>query len=180
MLQEAGHIKNTVVLIFWHIQCLNLMYFEVAWVLISSGTQVHPQIILNPDYFLDYFSVSYDYGLSTFLRKLSSWARIFLPIWQKCFRFDIYKRVINLDVLTELLVRKSNLCLQQNERNFLANAEESKAFIGVNYIMAVNQWPSMTVYCYCVYFMGNIGIQNIFTRTRLQVLQNLHFSHNTK
>ena len=39
MLQEAGHIKNTVVLIFWHIQSLHLMYSEVAWVLVSSGTQ---------------------------------------------------------------------------------------------------------------------------------------------
>ena len=37
------------------------MYAAVAWVLISSGTQVQPQIILNPDYLPDYFSVSYDY-----------------------------------------------------------------------------------------------------------------------
>ena len=38
------------------------MYAEVAWVLVSSGTQVQPQIILNPDYLPDYPSVSYDYG----------------------------------------------------------------------------------------------------------------------
>ena len=62
MLQEAGQIKNTVVLIFRHIQCLHLMYSEVAWVLVSSGTQVQPQIILDPDYLPDYFSVSYDYA----------------------------------------------------------------------------------------------------------------------
>ena len=37
------------------------MYAEVAWVLVSSGTQVQPQIILDPDYLLDYLSVSYDY-----------------------------------------------------------------------------------------------------------------------
>ena len=48
-------IKNGVVLIFWCIQCLYLMYSEVAWVLVSLGTQVQPQIIL-------YLSVSYDYG----------------------------------------------------------------------------------------------------------------------
>ena len=59
MIQETGHKKNTVSLIFWHIQCLQLMYSEV--VLISSGTQVQPQIILNPDYLSDYLSVSYDY-----------------------------------------------------------------------------------------------------------------------
>ena len=62
VLQEAGHIKNTVVLIFRHIQCLDLMNSEVAWVLVSSGAQVQSQIILNPDYIADYLSVSFDYA----------------------------------------------------------------------------------------------------------------------
>ena len=30
------------------------MYTEIPWVLVSSGTQVQPQIILDPDYLLDY------------------------------------------------------------------------------------------------------------------------------
>ena len=56
MLQEAGHIKNTVVLIFRHIYCLHLMNSKVAWVLlVSLGTQVQPQIMLDRDYFPDYF-----------------------------------------------------------------------------------------------------------------------------
>ena len=38
------------------------MFIEVVWVLVSSGTQVQPQIILDPDYLPDYLSVSYDYG----------------------------------------------------------------------------------------------------------------------
>ena len=57
-------MKNTVVLTiltFRHIQCLHLMYAEVAWVVVSSGTQVQPQVKLNPDYLPDYISVSYDY-----------------------------------------------------------------------------------------------------------------------
>ena len=63
MFQEAGCIKNTVVLIFWHIQCLHFINSEVAWVLVFSVTQVQLQIILNPeDYLPDYLSVSYDYG----------------------------------------------------------------------------------------------------------------------
>ena len=37
------------------------MYAEVAWVLVSSGTQVQPEIILDPDYLPDYLSVSCDY-----------------------------------------------------------------------------------------------------------------------
>ena len=61
MLQEAGHIKNTVIKIFGHIQCLHLMYSEVTWVLASSGTQVQPKIILDPDYLPEYISLSYDY-----------------------------------------------------------------------------------------------------------------------
>ena len=60
MLQEAGHVKNTVVLIFQHIQSLHLMYSEGAWVLVSWGTQVLPQKILDPDYLQDYHCVSYD------------------------------------------------------------------------------------------------------------------------
>ena len=64
MLQEADQIKNTVALILWHIQCLHLMYSEVAWVLISLGTLVQSQIILNPDYLPDYLSISFNYGKS--------------------------------------------------------------------------------------------------------------------
>ena len=45
------------------------MYSEVAWVLVSSGTQVQPQIILDPDYLPDDLFVSYDY---VFEEKLNS------------------------------------------------------------------------------------------------------------
>ena len=38
------------------------MYSEVAWVLVSSGTEVQPQIILDTGYLPDYLSISYDYG----------------------------------------------------------------------------------------------------------------------
>ena len=61
MLQEAGHIKNAVVLILRHIQSLHLMNSEVAWVLVSSGRQVQSQITLDPDYIPDYLPVSYNY-----------------------------------------------------------------------------------------------------------------------
>ena len=57
------HVNNTVVLTiltFQHIQCLHLMYAEVAWVLVSSGTQVQPQIIPDLDCLPDYLFVSYD------------------------------------------------------------------------------------------------------------------------
>ena len=31
---------------------------------VSLGAQVQPQVILDPDYLPDYFSVSYDYGIA--------------------------------------------------------------------------------------------------------------------
>ena len=42
------------------------MYSQVAWVLVSLGTQVQPQIILEPDYLPDYLSVSYNYAKNNF------------------------------------------------------------------------------------------------------------------
>ena len=61
-LPEIDHINNTVVLIFQYFHCLHLLYSGVAWVLVSSGTQVQLQIILKPGYLPDYLNVSYDYG----------------------------------------------------------------------------------------------------------------------
>ena len=61
VLQEVSDIKNAVVLIFRYIQCLHMMYSEVAWVLESLGTQAQLQIILSLDHLPDYLSVSYDY-----------------------------------------------------------------------------------------------------------------------
>jgi len=69
---------------------------------------------------------------------------------------------------------------QQNGRNFVSNIEEMKAFIGVNYFMALNPLPNIQLYWDGNHFIGNVGIQNIFTRSRFQeILQNLHFSDNS-
>ena len=43
------------------------MYAEVAWVLVSSGTQVQPQVMLDSGFLPDYLSVSYDYENIHFL-----------------------------------------------------------------------------------------------------------------
>ena len=56
-----------------------------------------------------------------------------------------------------------------------------KVIIGANYIMTVNQLPRIPMFWDCNYFVGNVGIQNIFARTRYQVvLQNNHFAGKTK
>ena len=41
------------------------MNSEVAWVLVSSGTQVQPLIMLDPEYLPDYLSVSYDHEITS-------------------------------------------------------------------------------------------------------------------
>ena len=61
VLQEAGHIKN----MYYIYSCFDfpthsMFTFdnsEVAWVLVSLGSQAQPELILHPDY----LSVSYDY-----------------------------------------------------------------------------------------------------------------------
>ena len=60
MLEEAVHIKNTVVLIFRHTQCLHLMNSEAVLALVCSEPQIEPRIILN--YLPGYLSVSYGHG----------------------------------------------------------------------------------------------------------------------
>ena len=42
------------------------------------------------------------------------------------------------------LVNKANS--QKNEKNFFTNAKEIKAFIGINYIVAVNQLPNRPMF----------------------------------
>ena len=78
-----------------------------------------------------------------------------------------------MHVLIELLVQQSNLYLQQNKRNFLIKSEEMKAFIGV--IGWLYQLLRTPMYWICNHFVGDIGIQNIFTRTRNQEV--LHFAN---
>ena len=77
MLQEAANIKNTVVLIFRQICCLHLMYSEVAWIQVSLGSQVHLQIILDPDYLPHYFSVFYDFDSGCGLVNLTMFLSAF-------------------------------------------------------------------------------------------------------
>ena len=67
-----------------------------------------------------------------------------------------------------MIVSPSSLFAQQNGRNFIANHEEIKAFIGVNYLMAINQLSHIIMYWNCDHFTGHVEIQNIFTRTRYQ------------
>ena len=50
---------------------------------------------------------------------------------------DVFEKVMQLDKQVALIVIKTNRYAQQNGRNFVTNAAEMKAFLGMNYIMGV-------------------------------------------
>ena len=115
--------------------------------------------------------------ISSFLRReLFSWGQsLAYQFGQSVSAFDIYEQV-NIDVLVELLVQQSNLYLWQNESNLLASAEKIPAFIGVSYIIAVNQLQIIPMYWDCGHIVGSVGIE---LRTRCQeVLQKRQFADN--
>jgi len=63
----------------------------------------------------------------------------------------------------------------------LQDAKEMNAFLGINYIMAINKLPSIAEYWRVDEFIGNYGIQTTMVRNRfVQILQNLHFADNTE
>ena len=95
--------------------------------------------------------------------------------------FNIYKHIFHLNLLIEIIVQQCNLYLQQILRKFLTNAWEMKILVGVNYIMTVNRLPSIPVFWDCNHYVCNVGIQNIFARSKNQVVvQNNHFVDSTK
>ena len=89
--------------------------------------------------------------------------------------------VTGLDELLELIAEKSNLHAHQNGRNFTVTKEELKAFLGINFVMAINKLPTIAEYWRVDNLMGNDGIQNTMIRNRFsEILQNLHFADNRK
>ena len=83
------------------------MYAEVAWALVSSGTQVQPQIIPDPGYLPDYLSVSYDYGF-LYDRKLSE-ILVLNYLLFNCY-FKLFCHMWNLVFLIFVLLYQACLC----------------------------------------------------------------------
>ena len=78
------------------------MYAEVAWVLVSSGTQIQSQIILDPDHLPDYISVSYDYAQKIYIYIYI--ARNFKNLIGKRLFRDIYRNAKNIGTVKCYLV----------------------------------------------------------------------------
>ena len=58
---------------------------------------------------------------------------------EHCTPFDMSRKVTNLDEIINLIIVQCNLYTQQNGREFKTNAKEMMTFLGINYIMSINQ-----------------------------------------
>ena len=56
---------------------------------------------------------------------------------------EIFSLVIGLEDLLELIVKQSNIYDHQNGINFTVAKEELKAFLGINFVMAINKLPTI-------------------------------------
>ena len=93
----------------------------------------------------------------------------------------VFQKVMQLDKLVTLTVTETNRYAQQNGRNFVTNAAEMKAFLGMNYIMGVNKLPTTHHYWESDDYVGNEGFRNVMTRGRFkEILQNIHLADNSK
>ena len=54
-----------------------------------------------------------------------------------------FSLVTGLKELLEVTIEQSNLCAHQNKRNFTFTKKGLKAFLGINFVMAVNKLPSI-------------------------------------
>ena len=92
----------------------------------------------------------------------------------------IFESVSQFDELIIYVVQQINLYMNQNDRVFLTDVEEMKAFTDINYIMGINKPPSLAEYGRLDDFIGNDGIKNVITRKHfLDILLNLHLVDKT-
>ena len=93
---------------------------------------------------------------------------------------NVFEKVMQLDKLVTLIVTETNRYAQQNGRNFVTNAAEMKAFLGMNYVMGVNKLPTIHHFWESDDYVGNEGIRNVMTRQHFkEILQNIHFASNS-
>ena len=94
---------------------------------------------------------------------------------------EVFSLVTGLKELLELIVEQSNLYAHQNGRNFTVTKEEVNAFLGINFVTAINKLPTVAEYWRVDNLIGNDGIQNTMIRNRFcEILENLHFADNRK
>ena len=92
---------------------------------------------------------------------------------------EIFSLLTGLKELLEWIVEQSSLYAHQDRRNFTVTREELKAFLGINFIMAINKLPTIAEYWRVDNPIGNDGFKNTMTRNHFcEILQNSHFADN--
>ena len=93
--------------------------------------------------------MSLSHGNATFLHILERFLFLrveFCTNLSKMLQLSIsMNKLLILRFWLNYLFNKPNSLRKKNGRNFLTSAEEMKDFIGVNYIMAGNQYPSICI-----------------------------------
>ena len=79
--------------------------------------------------------------------------------------FDIFQTVEGMNELLELIVTETNRYATQKGHNFETTEDEMKVFLGINFIMCINNLPSLEDYWSTDKCIGNEKIQNVMTRT---------------
>lgn len=106
---------------------------------------------------------------------------VLLDVNENSTPYDVYIKTLDWASLKTLIADQTNLYAQQNGREFVTNEEEINAFIGINFIMAINKLPCISDYWSTNAMTGNESIKQAMTRERFKtILQNLHFSDNEK
>ena len=94
---------------------------------------------------------------------------------------EIFSLATSLKELLELIDEQSNLYTHQNGRNITATKGEQKAFLGINFVIAISKLPTIFEYWKIDNLIGNDGIQNTMIQNCFcEILQILHFADNRK
>ena len=85
---------------------------------------------------------------------------------------EIFQLVAGLDELIDLIVVETNA--QQKGKNLTVDNNELKAFLGINYIMAINKLPKIAEFWRVDNITGNNVIQNTIVKNCFcEIFQNL-------
>ena len=92
---------------------------------------------------------------------------------------EVFGALIDINGMMDLIVQESERYACQKGRSFETSIPEMKAFLGMNFAMALNKQPSLKSYWSTDSGLGNPLIQNTMPRKNfLNILQNLHFANN--
>ena len=85
---------------------------------------------------------------------------------------EMFSLVTDFEELLGLIVEESNLYAHENGRHFTVSKEELKAFLGINFVMAINKLSLVAEYWRVDNLIGNDGIQSTMIRNRFcEILQ---------